>query len=110
MGIGEDLLAFSEKQMEKSTGSLQSGTILALHLEVVLDGTLTSLGVILELCDITLLPDTFPDLLCISLSMRKVSGRGSVLYLAGRSLVSLGFANFLEKSSWGKMYQSPAPM
>lgn len=75
-----DLLAFSEKQMEKSSGSLQSGAILTSHLKDALDGTLMTLGVILELC---LLPDTSLDLFCVSLSMRKVSGRGSVLYLAG---------------------------
>lgn len=59
-----------------------SGTILTLHLEIVLDSTLTALEVILELCDIILLPDTFLYLFCISLSRRKVSGRGSVPYLA----------------------------
>lgn len=51
--------AFSKKQIEKSTGSLQSKTILTLHLEVGLDGALTTLGEILELSDIILLPDTF---------------------------------------------------
>ena len=76
MGVQDDLLAFSKKQMEKSIGSLQSGTILTLHLEVVLDGTLITLGVILELCDITLLPDTFLDLFCISPSMRKFQEEG----------------------------------
>lgn len=39
-----DLLAFSKKQTEKSIGSLQSGTVLTLHLEVVLDGTLIMWG------------------------------------------------------------------
>lgn len=66
--------------MEKNSGSLQSGAILTSHLKDVLDGTLMTLGVILELC---LLPDTSLDLFCVSLSMRKVSERGSVLYLAG---------------------------
>lgn len=80
--VGEDLVKFSEKQMEKSTVSLQSGAILTVHLEVVLGSTWMTLGVILELCNITMFPDTCVDLFCISLSMRKVSGRGSVVYLA----------------------------
>lgn len=78
--MGEDVLAFSNKQMEKSTGSLQSEAILTVHLEVALNSTLMTLGVILELCNIILFPDTCLDLFCVSLSMRKVSGRGSVLY------------------------------
>lgn len=108
--VGEDLLAFSKQQMEKSTGSPLSGDILTVHLEVVSDSTLMTLGVILELCNITLFPDTCLDLFCISLSMRKVSGRGSVMYLAERSLVSLSFVSFLKKSSQKKIYQFPVPV
>lgn len=59
--MGEDLLEVSKQKMEKSTGSLQSGTILTVHLEVVSDTTLMTLGMILELCNITLFPDTCLD-------------------------------------------------
>lgn len=69
--------------MAKSTGSLQSETALKLHLVVVLEAACMTLGVILELCGSSLLPDSFLDLLCISTNTRKVSGNRSVPCLAG---------------------------
>lgn len=69
--------------MAKSTGSLQSETALKSHLVVVLEAACMALGMALELCGSSLLPDTFLDLPCISMNTREVSGKGSVPYLAG---------------------------
>lgn len=104
--VGEDLLEFLKQQSEKNTGSLQSGDILTVHLEVVSDSTLSTLGGILELCNITLFPDTCLDLFCISLSMRKSFRKGEChVYSWEKS----GFCKLPEKIFSEKNISIPSP-
>lgn len=105
--VGEDLLEFLKQQSEKNTGSLQSGDILTVHLEVVSDSTLSTLGGILELCNITLFPDTCLDLFCISLSMRKSFRKGEChVYSWEKS----GFCKLPEKIFSEKKYINSQPL
>lgn len=81
---GYNFFVFLKKLMAKSTSFLRPKAALKLQLEVVSDGVSMTLGLIQELCDISLLPGTFLDLFSVSVNMRKVLGKGSVPYLAGQ--------------------------